>query len=436
MKRYTIFMMSVLVLFVALAVAINIAIVNNNIEDSGKPHNIEINRIMAQLQDGQDLNSIDLADYPHINNVEFLAIDAPQSQYDSFFNQETSLVRLLDLSAPAQSAQNVPNAQNVPSGYVSFSYQDDTVAVAQRNLILVNAVLLVLLVFLSIVLFYIRQQLIKPFETFSALPAKLARGQLDEPLQEQKNRYFGRFLWGLDNLRESLTQQRNQSLQLERERKTLSLALSHDIKTPLSAIQLYTTALQNGLYPDPAKQQKTYASIISKTHEVEDYLNQMVRSSSEDFLALEVQNDEFYLNDLLDSLTQRYAEKLQLLGVELDVGAHSNSIIYGDFERTLEALENIIENALKYGDGAPISLHFSTEEGAQLVTVANTGNSLPESEAVHIFESFWRGSNAQSQSGNGLGLFIVRQIMHQMDGDVYATVNGEQIAITLVFKLL
>jgi signal transduction histidine kinase len=285
-------------------------------------------------------------------------------------------------------------------------------------------------------LLYIRQQLIKPFEAFSALPTKLARGKLDVPLQEQKNRYFGRFLWGLDNLRESLAQQRDQSLQLERERKTLSLALSHDIKTPLSAIQLYTTALQEGLYPSSAKQQKTYTNIINKTHEVEDYLNQMVRSSSEDFLALEVQNAEFYLDDLLDALTQRYAEKLQLLGTKLDIGAYSNNIVYGDFERTLEALENIVENALKYGDGAPIKLHFSIEDGAQLVTVANTGNSLPEPEAVHIFESFWRGSNAQSQNGNGLGLFIVRQIMHQMDGDVYATVDGDQIAITLVFKLL
>jgi signal transduction histidine kinase len=161
-----------------------------------------------------------------------------------------------------------------------------------------------------------------------------------------------------------------------------------------------------------------------------------VRASSEDFLAIEVLNDEFYLDELVAALKGKYAEKLELLQVELVSGEYANSILYGDKERALEALENIIENALKYGDGAPIYLDFTQEEGAQLITVSNTGSTLPAQEAVHVFESFWRGSNAQGQPGNGLGLFIVRQIMHQMEGDAYATPADNQMQITLVFKLL
>jgi signal transduction histidine kinase len=427
MKRYNIFMGVVLAAFIIVAAVIDIAIYNSNNQASGKPYNIEINRIMAQLEQGATIEQIDMANYRHINRISFLPQTATASEQTSFFNDETALVRLLN--------NNSATNNTATCGYVRFTYTDNSAELIQNNLILINAAMLVLLVFLCIVLTYLRQQVIKPFETFSSLPAKLAQGRLDEPLQEQKSRFFGRFLWGLDNLRESLLQQRAQSLQLEKDRKTLSLALSHDIKTPLAAVQLYATALRDGLYAEPQKQQESLNNIISKTHEIEDYLNQMVRSSSEDFLALEVQNGEFYLDDLLANLQNSYAEKLELLGVALELSAHNNAILFGDQSRALEAIENVIENALKYGDGKPINLHFSVEEGAQLISIANSGNSLPAQEVAHIFESFWRGSNAQTQSGNGLGLFIVRQIMHQMQGDVYATVNGEIIKITLVFKL-
>lgn len=419
MKRYTVFLVAALSIFVTLALVANIAIYNSINDNSGKPYAVEANRILALLEQGRALEDIDLTTYPHITRISVLPAGATAAERTGFFNDEVSLIRLLERDG----------------SYVSFSYRSEIAPAALQILSVLNAILFVVLAFLVILLLYLRQQLIKPFETFSALPAKLARGDLDEPLLQQKSRFFGRFMWGLDNLRESLAHQRRQALELERERKTLNLALSHDIKTPIAAIRLYATALRDGIFVEPHKREEALGGIIRKTYEVEEYLNQMVRSSSEDFLVIEVHNGEFYLDDLLNALRERYAEKLELLGVELVFAEHADSIVSGDAERTLEALENIVENALKYGDGSSIRLRFVEEDGALLILVSNTGNRLPAQETVHIFESFWRGSNAQGQSGNGLGLFIVRQIMHQMDGDVYATVEGDTIEIVLVLKL-
>ena len=106
--------------------------------------------------------------------------------------------------------------------------------------------------------------------------------------------------------------------------------------------------------------------------------------------------------------------------------------------QALEVLQNILENALKYGDGKRIAIHFANEEDCRLVTVENTGCTLPERELPNIFDSFYRGSNSEKQKGSGLGLYICRQIMRAMDGEVYAEVkkSGKEdiFAVTAVFR--
>ena len=88
------------------------------------------------------------------------------------------------------------------------------------------------------------------------------------PLKESKNRFFGKFLWGLDMLREKLEESKQAQYELMREKKTLLLSLSHDIKTPLSAIKLYSKALSNGIYKEYEKQQEVYESINAKADEI------------------------------------------------------------------------------------------------------------------------------------------------------------------------
>ena len=106
----------------------------------------------------------------------------------------------------------------------------------------------------------------------------------------------------------------------------------------------------------------------------------------------------------------------------------------GDKERVIEVLQNIMENAIKYGDGRQITIAFSEEEDCRLVSVVNTGSSIPEAELVHIFDSFYRGSNADHVKGSGLGLYICRSLMHRMDGEVFAEQSEDGFLVTVVIR--
>ena len=282
-------------------------------------------------------------------------------------------------------------------------------------------------------LFYIRAKILLPFESLANVPYELARGNLALPVRESKSRFFGRFLWGVDLLRENIEQQRLRGLELQKEKKTLLLSLSHDIKTPLSAIKLYSKALSKNLYPDRKKQCEIAESINKKADEIEAYVTQIITASREDFLSFDVENGEFYLSDLIKNIAVYYREKLSLVKTELVIGKYSNCLVFGDFDRSVEVIQNVIENALKYGDGKRIEVLFPDDDEGVLVSVRNSGCTLEKSDLPHIFESFWRGANSEDIRGSGLGLYICRQLMHRMNGEIFAEVDGEDIAVTMVF---
>ncbi len=279
---------------------------------------------------------------------------------------------------------------------------------------------------------YFGKNLLRPVHQFSQLPYQLSKGILTLPLKENKNRFLGKFLWGMDMLREHLEEQKQRELELQKEKKLLLLSLSHDIKTPLSAIKLYARALARNLYQEETKKRKIAENINQKADEIEHYISEIVRTSHEEFLDFQVENQEFYIGDVLEKIRAYYQEKMALNQILFQIGDYSNCLVYGDPDRLLETLQNIVENAIKYGDGAQIEFSMIREEEAYLIFIKNSGCSLPLRELPHIFDSFFRGSNVAKQPGSGLGLYICRQLMHQMEGEITASVESEGIMTVLV----
>jgi len=272
-----------------------------------------------------------------------------------------------------------------------------------------------------------------PFEKLTDVPYQLSKGNLTVPLKESKNKFFGKFIWGVDLLRENIQQQKERELELQKNRKMLLLSLSHDIKTPLSAIKLYSKALSKNLYNDTKKQIEIAENINSKADEIERYVTQIITASREEILAFDMNIDEFYLSDLVSKVDNYYTEKLELNKIKFIKEGYNDCLIYGDIDRSVEVLQNIIENAIKYGDGDFIRLSFSEEDGCILISVCNSGCTLKNEELPHIFDSFWRGENSTGQKGNGLGLYICRSLMNKMNGDIFAHIEDGNITVTGVF---
>lgn len=284
------------------------------------------------------------------------------------------------------------------------------------------------LLFLSgivILLCYLRRKLLQPFHRLSQLPYELSKGNLAIPLLEEKNHFFGKFLWGMDLLRENLEHQRQREFALQKEKKLLLLSLSHDIKTPLSAIKLYARALSHNLYQDEAKKQEIAENINCKADEIEQYISEIVCASSEDFLDFQVQAKGIYIGEVLEQIRAYYQEKMRLNQISFQIGTYTNCLVYADPDRLVEVLQNVVENAIKYGDGESIEIQVSREE-EYLISVRNSGCDLPQRELLHIFDSFFRGSNVARQPGSGLGLYICRQLLHQMDGEITAEVEKQE----------
>ena len=371
----------------------------------GRPYRVEAQRIAAKIENGEDYS---LDDYRYITNVEV--------QQNGFEGGDSDyLVREI----------------NGRLYRFDYSYQTDNAAA----IVSFNICFGITAAFVLLLLLYLFIRIIRPFEKISAYPTELAKGNLTAPLKDSKSKYFGKFLWGLDLLREKLERQKTAELALQKQNKTMVLSLSHDIKTPLGVIELYAKALEKDLYKDEKKKKEIAKSINSKCEEIRGYVNDIVKASGEDFLDFEVENGEFYLSELMNSICSFYTEKLALLKINFSVDSFSDCIISGDLQRSVEVLQNIIENAAKYGDGKEISISFSREDECQLVHIRNSGCTLSEDELPHIFDSFWRGSNVGSNSGSGLGLYICRTLMHRMNGDIFAQTEDGYMIVTAVFAV-
>jgi len=301
-------------------------------------------------------------------------------------------------------------------------------------LVYLNGALLFMMLLTETVLFYVERKILKPFHAMSNLSYELAKGNLSVPIKEEKSKLFGRFLWGMDMLREKLEDNKEKELEFQKDRKTLILSLSHDIKTPLSSIELYSKALSENLYDTQEKRDEALQGIAGNVKEIKKYVNEIVAASREDFLNLEVVQGELYLSELLSATEAYYQDKLSVIHTNLILEKYEECLLQGDRNRLIEVVQNIMENAIKYGDGKSIRIYSEDEEDCKLLHIENSGCSLKEEELPNLFDSFYRGSNSHGIKGNGLGLYICKNLMRKMDGEVFASVRGEYFRVTVVIR--
>ena len=373
--------------------------------DGSRQYRVEISRLAREIEAN---GSADISECVYVTNIERYG--------EKFYSTDSDYV-----------------IYEINGELYRFDYSANGYSNKAHFVGIVNAVLGVIAILFTTVMLYIKYAILAPFERLSSLPYELSKGNLTMQVKETKNRFFGKFLWGIDILRENIEQQKQRELEMQKEKKTLLVSLSHDIKTPLSAIKLYSTALSKNLYSDAEKQHEIAENITEKVDEIEGYVSQIITASREDFLSLEVDMGEFYLSELIEKITGYYREKLALTKTDFNVRKYKNCLLLGDLSRSVEVLQNIMENALKYGDGRSVELIFPEDDECVQIALRNRGCTLSKDDLPHIFESFWRGANAKNIGGSGLGLYICRQLMCKMNGEIFAEIDNDIITVTAVF---
>jgi signal transduction histidine kinase len=192
------------------------------------------------------------------------------------------------------------------------------------------------------------------------------------------------------------------------------MAISHDLKTPLSSITGYLDAIGDGMAASPENLDKYLSIIRDKTGLLESRIRQLI-----DFVKLETSEWKRSLQDVpvssfLDEAITVFGVEAEALGFRLE----SRNEIDEDLEISMDsdlvfrAIENLVSNAFRYAEpGSAIGFKAWMEEGRVIIQIRNSGEEISSEDMPFIFEPFFRGTKSRRETGFGLGLATVKSVI-------------------------
>ena len=435
---------------------------DNSNEDIATLNNIAV----TAEENRQDLSALDKKDF----EVDYVIIDL--SNNILYSNVKSDHINLIE------SGMSVEKAMQKRYLYKSLTENgriwgnviipDDGLSTLKdfRNKFLIGAVICVLMVFIGMITFavYVDKNVITPFKNLKYFAAKVAQGQLNEPLQMDRDNMFGAFSESFDIMREELAESKKRELELQKKERELVASLSHDLKTPVTGIKVTSELLQmrlsvkenavsgskteiaNGSADISGKgsgsgqiefsradidtMSQDAKGIYQKAEQIDALVSDLFTSTLDDLGEFKVScSDEE--SAVLNSIVKSYDDReLAMIGMIPEV------IINIDKKRMSQVIGNIISNSYKYAD-TKIDISYRLSEGYLEMQIRDYGPGVPTDELDLITNKFYRGKKWQDteKEGNGLGLYISKTLMNKMNGDLLTESDGEGLAVTLIIPL-
>lgn len=306
-------------------------------------------------------------------------------------------------------------------GLLVFTFEQQKLS---DNILLCELIIAAVFVVAALFFVYIDRKVILPFNRLSEYPERIAKNENAAALPESKNRYFGKYIWGMNMLRDRLSGDTIKLRQLEKEQLTLVSTIAHGIKTPVANIKLYSEAIKSGLYRDDGipdeKDAEVAGKITKNADDITDLVKELLDSASKGVVVFEPVIEAFYLTEIEEFVKREYDNRLNVLRIPYKVDLKSKVMINSDKSGIERILTQLLENAIKYGDGRGITVTVDKNEDGYIFSVRDVGSRIPDSELPYVFNSFWRGSNAAEVEGNGLGLYEAAFIARKLGGDIAA----------------
>lgn len=303
---------------------------------------------------------------------------------------------------------------------------------ASNNYYVVYGLIIFLFLMISL-LGYIYYAIIKPFERMEEYAEEVAKGNLDLKLNYERNNLFGEFTWAFDRMRREIIKARTCEKEAIENNKTVIATLSHDIKTPIASIRAYTEGLQANLASNPLKRQKYINIIIKKCDEVTALTNDIFLHSLADLGKLKMNLVEVSIKPIIiEYLNGLLCDKDNVF-INDDI-PDANLLI--DTKRFEQVLENIINNSLKYAKGSKVEIKVEKSLKDYILIIRDYGKGISDEDMPFIFEKFYRGKNVGKEQGAGLGLYIVKYIMEQFNGNVYINSFKDGLEVRLIIPLI
>ena len=297
-----------------------------------------------------------------------------------------------------------------------------------------------LIVFLTaaLLMYWIYRTVSVPLARLQRAARNIKEGNLDFEVKAETDDEIGQLCQDFEEMRLRLKANAEEKVAFDRENKELISNISHDLKTPITAIKGYVEGIMDGVADTPEKMDRYIKTIYNKANEMDLLINELTLYSKIDTNRIPYNfatiSAEDYFGDCAEDLHMELEAKGVGFSYRNEIEEDSKVIV--DPEQLRRVINNIVSNSLKYMDKPMGRITMNVKDVGDFIQVelGDNGKGIAAKDLPYIFDRFYRtdASRNSSKGGSGIGLSIVKKIVEEHGGNIWAT-SEEGVGTTMCF---
>ena len=255
----------------------------------------------------------------------------------------------------------------------------------------------------------------------------IKEGNLDFVLDVEGKDEFSELCQDFEEMRRRLKESTEEKSLIEKENRELISNISHDLKTPITAVKGYVEGIMDGVADTPEKMDRYVRTIYNKTNEMDHLINELTFYSKIDTNRIPYTFSKLNVEDYFEDCSEEVGLELETRGIELVYANYveKDVMVIADGEQIRRVIHNIISNAIKYMDKPKGIIQIRIKDVGDFIQIEieDHGKGIGPKDLPYIFDRFYRTdvSRNSSKGGSGIGLSIVKKILEDHGGKVWAT---------------
>lgn len=314
--------------------------------------------------------------------------------------------------------------------------------ISKQLLIDMFIAIILILLFTSVMLTrWIHMGVFLPVNELNMAMKSIASGNLDYMLNTDNKGEIGDLYKNYEDMRLRLKETTDEKFEHEKQNRELISNISHDLKTPITAIKGYVEGIMDGVADTPEKMDKYIKTIYNKANDMDRLINELTVYSGIDSNRVPYHFHRINVADYFGDCIEEVGLDLESKNIELNYFnlVSPDTMIIADPEQLKRVISNIIGNSVKYLDKEKgvIDIHILDEVDSIRIEIEDNGKGIAAKDLPNIFERFYRtdASRNSSKGGSGIGLSIVKKIVEDHGGYIWATSKeNEGTCLHFVFR--
>ena len=299
-----------------------------------------------------------------------------------------------------------------------------------RNMVIIFLVCLaaILVAASGCISVWVYRGLVTPVRKLKEATHNIAEGNLDFTLQSNRHDEIGELINDFEVMRKRLRDSAEEKIQNDKESRELISNISHDLKTPMTAIKGYVEGIMDGIADTPEKMDRYVRTIYNKTVDMDKLINELTLYSKIDENKIPYNFNKINVAQYFEDCVSELKVELDSRNIELGYFnyADKSSVIIADPEQLKRVINNIISNSVKYMSSdrkGIINIRISDVDDFVQFEIEDNGKGIAQKDVQYIFDRFYRtdASRNSAQGGSGIGLSIVKKIISDHGGQIWAT---------------